>query len=104
LTKRDLRDCLLKTRAFIREDGVLYASFCEGERKLFYSLPSHSSRDFYYTRDEMHDLARKTGWALDYIGDWGHHHPHTKMLRFWPTARDRTTFKLGALEMTARRL
>ena len=84
LSKRDMCDCLRKVRGFIREDGLLYASFCEGKRRVFYSLGSHSSRDFYYTRGEMAALAKKSGWSLEYIGDWGHHHPHTKMLLFRP--------------------
>lgn len=85
LTKKDIRLCLKRVRKGIRSTGVMYASVCETQYPIYYSLPSHSSRDFYYTRNELEKLSSDTGWIMDYIGDWGHPHPFTKMIRLIPT-------------------
>jgi hypothetical protein len=82
LRSRDIKKCLGKLKQIIKPNGILFASFCESDEPTFYARPSHSSRDFYYTFKEMEKMAKKSGWHCEYIGDWGHPHPHTKMLKY----------------------
>lgn len=84
LTRRDIRACLRALRAVAGPETVLFASFAEGTAPTFHTLPSHSSRSFYYTRDELAAMGRREGWTMRYVGMWDHPHPNMRMAAFRP--------------------
>jgi SAM-dependent methyltransferase len=89
-----VRACLERVRPVMAPGGSLYASFflahAEGEDAVEVG-PPHRGRpvpradEFAYVRysvEAMTRLAEETGWAMDYLGDWGHPSGQ-KMAWFW---------------------
>jgi len=64
--------CFKKLRSFIRDDGVLYATFHETEFEISNLLNSHDHDNFASTKHQMEQFGEKNGWKDEYIGDWGH--------------------------------
>ena len=67
-----IRMCLEKLRRFIKPDGVLLATFSETARPIRNPNVPHDRLCFKYTRAEMEQFGRGTGWRPEYIGDWEH--------------------------------
>jgi SAM-dependent methyltransferase len=64
--------CLVRLRAVIREDGVLFATFFQARvrQSNASALPGHGQ--FLYTEAEMRRFGTKGGWTMLYVGGWGH--------------------------------
>jgi hypothetical protein len=76
-------DCLSKLRRFLRDDGVLYATFNEAPTQVLNPDVPDDHANFQFTRREMEDLAVNSGWRAHYIGDWSHPR-HSKMMELYP--------------------
>ena len=78
LTEADIKVCLGNLSQFAGPGCTLYATFFESDRTEGKAGASHSHVNFFYTRDQMSNFGRSTGWMADYIGDWGH--PRSQMM------------------------
>jgi len=72
LCPRDIKHCLSNLSLFCPKHCRVYATFCEAPKRVINILPSHSGRRFEYTPKQMAKFGKKTGWKMQYIGDWGH--------------------------------
>lgn len=72
LPMEHIRRCLANLRPVIRPHGVLYATFAEADEPQANPDEPHDHRLFSYTRHEMIEAGNATGWAVRYIGKWGH--------------------------------
>ena len=75
--------CLANLREVIAADGVFFATIFEIEQERRKPRSSHDHAVFRYTLAQMASLGEATGWAMDYIGDWGHPKGQ-RMLRYRP--------------------
>lgn len=90
LTLRDIRKCLQQLKAVSNKKCLFFATFDEEsvtpKAKKRQGLPnppwSHSNLTFYYNFSDIVKCAKRTGWNVEYIGEWGHP-SHQQMLRFW---------------------
>ena len=64
--------CLENLRTRINDDGVFFATFNEARTAKPNPAESHDHEKFSYTRSQMEDFGKRTGWIPTYIGDWGH--------------------------------
>lgn len=78
-----IRLCLGKLRSFIKDEGVLLATFFETPRPVRNPGVPHDRHAFKYTRAEMEQFGREAGWIPEYIGDWGHPRGQ-KLIRYRP--------------------
>lgn len=74
LTEEDIRLCLKNLKAFAGDKPLtFFATFFECETPQKGELEtSHSHAKFEYTRQQMEQFAKETGWNIEYIGDWNH--------------------------------
>lgn len=72
LVSDDIRTCLSRLRAVASPDCQFFATFFETDARTANASVSHSHDRFAYTRQEMEPFGTATGWAPDYVGDWGH--------------------------------
>ena len=80
LTLNDIKKCLEKLRSKSKPNSIMYATFDEinytkitNKRKKLTNPPfSHSNISFFYHREEIREVAEKSGFDFNYIGDWGH--------------------------------
>jgi hypothetical protein len=83
LTEKDIALCLGNLRGYGKNDTVLYATFFEVDAPIINPAQSHPQAPFRYTKSEMELVGGRTGWRMEYIGEWNH--PRTqKMLRYMP--------------------
>jgi hypothetical protein len=81
LIESDIAMCLQNLCACAKPTTILYATFFEAGGAAENPSASHPHAAFRFTRDQMLRLGRKTGWDMEYIGDWGHPRDQ-KMLRY----------------------
>ena len=79
-----IQHCLMSLRAVITSHGAFYATFFETHD------PEHVNPTvpndwgyFAYTRAQMAELGRRTGWRAEYVGEWGHARGQ-RMMRYVP--------------------
>lgn len=85
LTREDIGRCLRRLRPVMPDIGRFYATFFEVAEPVRNRDRSHARLPFWYTVDELRELARDTGWRTTYIGDWGHPRDQ-KMVLFRPVS------------------
>lgn len=74
LVESDIKRCLKKLKEFVGHKPLtFFATFFECETPKQGELKtSHSHAKFEYTRAQMEQFGKETGWQVEYIGDWGH--------------------------------
>ncbi|MCL4743281.1 MAG: class I SAM-dependent methyltransferase [Phycisphaerales bacterium] len=82
LPMEHIRRCLANLR-MVMPDGVLYATFGECDEPKDNPGEPHDHRLFEYTRAEMAEAGRATGWVPEHLGKWGHPRGH-RMLKLTP--------------------
>lgn len=78
LNPSDIILCLRNLRDVSDADTQFFCTFFEAEKKVLNMFNSHSSRKFDYTINQMEGFAKKSGWKMEYVGDWGH--PREQMM------------------------
>jgi hypothetical protein len=78
LTDRDILLCLENLRSIAKPETRFYPSFFESERPSKNPEISHPHQGFVFTRDQMAEFGKQTGWNPRYIGDW--QHPRGQMM------------------------
>lgn len=82
LTEDDIRLCLENLRAFVQPGHVFFATFNEGDSSR--NAPESDPHGYFaYPAERLAQLGRDTGWAADYVGEWGHPRCQ-RMMRFTP--------------------
>ena len=71
LTPAQMETCLTNLRAFAPECRF-YVTFNESSFRWPSWFSPNTQRTYFYTRDQLAKIAEKCGWAMTYIGDWGH--------------------------------
>lgn len=79
LTLAQIELCLRNLRDFA-PDCRLFATFNETPLAFPNIFAPHPRRTFFYTRTQLERIAQRTGWHLQYMGDWEHPRGQ-KMLR-----------------------
>lgn len=82
LPMEHIRRCLANLRT-VMPAGVLYATFGECDEPTDNQPEPHDHRLFEYTRAEMVEAGRATGWRVEHLGKWGHPRGH-RMLKVTP--------------------
>jgi SAM-dependent methyltransferase len=82
LPMEHIRRCLAHLRTAM-PGGVLYATFGECDEPTDNPAEPHDHRLFEYTRAEMVEAGRATGWRVEHLGKWGHPRGH-RMLKVTP--------------------
>ena len=77
----DIRLCLRNLAKHRKQTTVFYATFFEADGPTVNPPISHPHDVFKFTQSEMAEFGSQTGWAMDYIGDWGHPR-NQKMLKY----------------------
>lgn len=72
LTKDDIRLCLTRLREFVDREVRFFATFFEVNEPVENQKVSDAIECFFYTKDEVKDIAGLAGWKMSYIGEWGH--------------------------------
>lgn len=80
LTLKDIEYCLANLLKHSASTCLFFATYdeegvtpkTESRAKLPNPPWSHSNLTFYYSPSDMKRCAESTGWAFQYIGDWGH--------------------------------
>lgn len=74
LVEADIKACLKNLKAFAGDKSLtFFATFFECETPQKGELDtSHSHAKFEYTRAQMEQFGKETGWQVEYIGDWNH--------------------------------
>ncbi|MCC4288864.1 class I SAM-dependent methyltransferase [Vreelandella aquamarina] len=74
LVEEDIKACLKNLKAFAGDKSLtFFATFFECETPQKGELDtSHSHAKFEYTRAQMEQFGKETGWQVKYIGDWNH--------------------------------
>ena len=67
-----IEKCLRNLRGVIADDGVFLATFFETPEPIANPDKPHDRMGFAYTRGQMEQFGRSTGWRPEYFGDWGH--------------------------------
>jgi hypothetical protein len=80
--------CLQQLKTAAHPGTVCYATFFETAVPRLHLDNSHDHESFFYTREEIINYCRISGWSVEYLGDWGHPRGQ-KMLRLIPGASQR---------------
>jgi SAM-dependent methyltransferase len=83
LPGRLIRECMTRLRGIMGPTGVFYATFFEVATPAANPEEPHDHGYFAYTREEMEDFGRDTGWRAEYIGPWDHPRDQ-RMVRYVP--------------------
>ncbi|MCB0323899.1 MAG: hypothetical protein KDD69_10010 [Bdellovibrionales bacterium] len=83
LTPDDIALCLKNLRGFVVQECRFFATFFECDEERQNLARSHDHGLFYYTRQQLDEIARQTGWNMSYIGPWNHPRDQ-RMLQFDP--------------------
>jgi hypothetical protein len=67
-----IEKCLRNLHGVLADDGVFLATFFETREAIANPGEPHDHMGFAYTREQMEQFGRSTGWRPEYIGDWGH--------------------------------
>jgi SAM-dependent methyltransferase len=72
LTMDDIDECLRNLRAFAKSGTAFFVTFAERAQPIVNPTESHPRVGFKYTSPEMAAAGKRSGWAMEYIGDWNH--------------------------------
>lgn len=65
--------CMARLRPVMAPGGVFLATFFEAAPGGAANPDEPNDHDrFYYSREEMERFGTAHGWAMEYVGDWGH--------------------------------
>ena len=78
LTTKDIQSCLSSLRLIANKSARLYFTFFEGDSRKNPTGPSHANHCWFYSFEELQNLASQTNWQLSYIGEWNH--PRNQMM------------------------
>lgn len=67
-----VEECLTKLLPAMRPGGQFFATFYESDTPVRNPKRPHDHGLYRFTRAQMLDLGRRTGWQAEYIGGWGH--------------------------------
>jgi hypothetical protein len=73
-----IEKCLTNLRKVIADDGVYYTTYWETndpkteEKSAQEWKYDHAFGGRIFLRSTMENFGRRTGWSMDYIGDWNH--------------------------------
>ena len=84
LVEKDIIKCLKNLKSFIgNKQFELYATFFECDIPQKAPLEnSHTHVKFDYTKEQMEQFAKDTGWKVRYIGNWNHPRGQ-KMMKYY---------------------
>lgn len=82
LTPSDICLCLSNLAAFVKGPCRFFATFNEVKRPTSNYARSHAHLAFYYTRAQMEEFGRATGWRPAYVGGWGNLLAQQRMLQY----------------------
>lgn len=68
----DIERCFANLRPKANENSKFFSTFFEGDPLKNPTSESHANKDWYYRFDLFEQIGAKTGWRVEYIGDWGH--------------------------------
>lgn len=78
--------CLSRLRPWMRDGGLLCATFFPSDRPVSNPGEPHDHGRFEYTPEEFAAFGTEAGWRAEYVGDW--RHPRGQhMMHFWATER-----------------
>ena len=80
LNADDISLCLKNLRKVVEKDHLLFATYKQGH-SLFNKKISNSFAVFYYSFDQLAELASDRGWEAYHIDEWGHPRKQ-KMIKF----------------------
>ena len=80
LNPNDIRLCLKNLREFVKKDHIFFATYKQGY-SIFNKKTSNSFTVFYYSFDQLAELASNEGWKAYHIDEWGHPRKQ-KMIKF----------------------
>lgn len=72
LTLYDIETCFRNLRSRAHEGSRFYSTFFEGDPDQNPDAESHANKDWYYRFSNFEEISARTGWEVEYIGDWGH--------------------------------
>ncbi|MBO6867999.1 MAG: class I SAM-dependent methyltransferase [Thalassococcus sp.] len=72
LTLEDIEKCFRNLRGKAHDGSKFYSTFFEGDSTRNPDATSHANKDWYYHFSDFEEIASRTGWNIEYIGDWGH--------------------------------
>jgi SAM-dependent methyltransferase len=72
LVPSDIRLCLANLRSRAHEETVAYFTFFEGDSNSNPVGPSHPHKTWRYSPEQLAEIAEKTGWRFEYVGEWQH--------------------------------
>lgn len=78
-----IEKCLRNLRKVMADDGIFLATFFETSEAMANPDMPHDHMKFSYTREQMEQFGRSTGWRPEYVGDWGHPYGQI-MMRYRP--------------------
>lgn len=67
-----IEHCLMRLKLAATRETKCYATFFETLTERENLSTSHDHETFFYTREELSACARRAGWTVIYIGEWGH--------------------------------
>ncbi|WP_425074096.1 class I SAM-dependent methyltransferase [Sagittula sp. S175] len=72
LTLDDIETCFRNLRGHAHAGSKFFSTFFEGDPQVNPDAESHANKDWYYPFEAFREIGERTGWAVEYIGDWGH--------------------------------
>lgn len=72
LTLADIEKCFSNLRTKAHAGSKFYCTFFEGDPAKNPEAASHANKDWHYNVSQFEDVAARTDWHIDYLGDWGH--------------------------------
>jgi hypothetical protein len=81
LIESDILLCLGNLRAVAKSNTEFFVSFLESARPSTNPSASDPLKPFFYTRQQMEEFGKSTGWKTSYLGKWDHPR-ETMMFRY----------------------
>ncbi|MEP0201376.1 MAG: class I SAM-dependent methyltransferase [Halioglobus sp.] len=72
LTSEDIQACLVNLRSVSQKTSRFYFTFFEGDSGQNEHAVSHANLCWHYSKSEIENIGRESGWTINYLGDWGH--------------------------------
>jgi len=82
LTEGDIQRCLTKLASIVSGSCIFFATFNEVGKPARNYKCSHAHLAFWYTRGQMGEFGRNTGWESTYIGGWGNPTVRQRMMQY----------------------
>lgn len=82
LTEVDIYGCLTTLAGSVSSSCVFFATFNEASKPARNYKRSHAHLAFCYTRGQMEEFGRNTGWEPTYIGEWGDPIGRQRMMQY----------------------